>query len=141
MATRGVGEGVPPERRYRHRVLSGRPATPKRRPDPPEALAAACGAVQVDAEGRVWRVTRYGRPCTPYRAESPGKAGALVVALCLSGRRLRIPAHRLVYHLLVGPIAPGTKLSWRDGDRSNNRPANIRISASTDSLDVIVGGA
>lgn len=114
----------------------------KVRPQAPEALAAASGEVQVDQDGRVWRVRRYGRPCAPYRAETPGVDGALVVALYLAGRRWRVPAHRLVYHLHVGAIPPGAKLTWRDGDRANNRPGNLTLyrAGSTDRVDGVGGG-
>lgn len=90
-----------------------------------ERDALAAGDVAVDAEGRVHRVRRYGRPCAPYRAERPSPDGYLVVPLALDGRRVRLLAHRLVYEARIGPIPEGHLVRQRNGDRADNRPGNL----------------
>ncbi len=90
-----------------------------------ERAALAAGDVAVDAEGQVYRVRRYGRPCAPYRAERPNLDGYLVVPLALGGRRVRLLAHRLVYEARVGPIPEGHLVRQRNGNRADNRPENL----------------
>lgn len=90
-----------------------------------ERAALAAGDVTVDAEGRVYRIRRHGRPCAPYRAESPTLDGYLVVPLRLRSLRVRLLAHRLVYEARIGPIPEGYLVRQRNGDRADNRPANL----------------
>jgi hypothetical protein len=92
-----------------------------------ERAALAAGDVTVDAEGRVHRVRRYGRPCAPYLAARPNLDGYLVVPLALAGRRVRLLAHRLVYEARIGPIPEGHLVRQRNGDRADNRPENLVV--------------
>lgn len=91
-----------------------------------EAAMLATGVVTVDARGRVWRRERHGRPCAPYRAEGP-RNGYLVVTVYLDGRQRAAYAHRLAYVALVGPIPEGHLVRNRNGDHSDNRPANLEV--------------
>jgi len=90
-----------------------------------EGAALAAGLFGVDAEGRVWRLRRFGRPCAPYRAESPRADGYLAVPLVLGCRRVRVLAHRLVYEARVGSIPDGWIVRQRNGARADNRPENL----------------
>ena len=90
-----------------------------------ERAALDTGLVVADAEGRVWRLRRFGRLCAPYRAESPRADGYLAVPLSLGGRRVRVLAHRLVYEARVGPIPAGWVVRHRNGQRADNRPENL----------------
>lgn len=91
-----------------------------------ERAALASGMVSVDADGRVWRHWRAGRPVSPpYRAETLRPDGYMVVPLVLSGRPVRILAHRLVYVALVGPVPPGAMVRHWSRDRADNRPSNL----------------
>jgi len=90
-----------------------------------ERAALKAGLLAVDAEGRVWRLRRFGRPCAPYRAESPRADGYLAAPLSLAGRRVRVLAHRLVFEARVGRIPGGWVVRHRNGQRADNRPENL----------------
>lgn len=103
-------------------------------------LLVESGLLRIDDEGRVWRIarrwgTRWGKGGVkpldaPKRAESRTDAGYLVVVTSVGGRRgtdLSTPAHRLVWHCLVGPIPDGLCINHKNGIRDDNRPANLEV--------------
>jgi hypothetical protein len=90
-----------------------------------ERAALATGTFRVDAQGGVWRVRHYGKPCAPSRADGLQGDGYRSVYLRLGGRRTRVLAHRLVWVALRGPIPPGLVVRHRSQDRGDNRPENL----------------
>ena len=93
-----------------------------------ERAALASGTLRVDAEGQVWRVRRYGRPCTPRRADSAGPHGYRVVPVNIPGLGNRnVLAHRLVYEARVGPIPVGWVVRQQNGRPADNRPENLVV--------------
>lgn len=92
------------------------------------ALALMGQSIEIDGEGRVWRVARYGRPCVRYRAESaPGRDGYRRVGLEIPGVGFRpVLAHRLVYEACCGGIPLGHVVYPANGDRADTRPENLR---------------
>ena len=90
-----------------------------------ERAALAAGLVSVDAQGRVFRIRRFGVPCAGYKAERRRADGVLLVPLSLDGRRVDLVAARLVYEARIGPIPDGHLVRQRNGDRSDNRPENL----------------
>lgn len=90
-----------------------------------EAAALASGTFRVGADGAVWRVRHYGKPCAPSRADGLQSDGYRSVYLRLGSRRVRVLAHRLVWVALRGPIRPGLVVRHRSRDRGDNRPENL----------------
>lgn len=52
--------------------------------------------------------------------------GYLRVGPSVNGKRLRFSVHRLVLEAFVGPCPDGMEGCHNDGDKSNNRPSNLR---------------
>lgn len=93
------------------------------------------GELEVDPQGRIWRVkNRTGQktggvrtlPCERRRAEnSTGKY--LQVRVMVNWRRTQCLAHRLVWRHLYGPIPEGLSMNHKNGDKKDNRPENLEL--------------
>lgn len=91
------------------------------------AAALLVGSViDVDEQGQVWRIARYGRPCAPHRAEYRSPDGYARIPVTVPGIGYRpLLAHRLVYEVRVGPIPEGHSVFPLDGNWLNTAPANL----------------
>ena len=106
--------------------------------------AVLAGELAIDSEGRVWRLAarRWDRwrkctrviSCTPRRAENQARPYPQVRVM-VNGRRVQVSAHRVVYRFFYGPIPDGMQVNHKDGDKMNNRPANLE--AVTPSQNVL----
>lgn len=76
---------------------------------------------EIDGEGRVWRIRKWGVPCSPCRAEYQSTLGYLVVSF---GNE-NIYAHRLVYQHFFGDIPEAFTVNHKNGDKADNRPSNL----------------
>lgn len=85
---------------------------------------AALFTYQPDTGRLLWKESRPGRGCIAGReAGSVGKHGYLTVMV--DGKRYY--AHRIVWELANGPIPPDKFIDHIDGDKVNNRLANLRL--------------
>ena len=94
------------------------------------------GELAIDEDGRVWRncSRRWNRwigetvaqQCAARRAETD-TGRYLTVRSMRDGRRYHTGAHRLVWHHFNGPIASGLTINHKNGDRHDNRPANLEL--------------
>jgi len=99
--------------------------------------AVQSGELDVDAQGRVWRVgCRRGSrwtgqsqviPCAPRRAEVRVRSGYLQVRNTVDGQRVYGMAARLVWRVFHGPILAGLTINHRNGKKDDNRPANLEL--------------
>lgn len=90
----------------------------------------------VDLDGRVWRQkirTRWGDRCVKARrVDFVNKTlGYRYVKVTVARKQLAVPAHRLVWRVLRGPIPEGMEVNHRNGDRADNRPANLEVVTSS----------
>ena len=99
--------------------------------------AVLMGELEIDSEGRIWRVAarRWNRwigatqsiPCIRRRAEkSTGKY--LQIRVMVSKKRAHALSHRLVWvHFHNRPIPPGMTINHKDGNPTNNHPDNLEL--------------
>ena len=95
------------------------------------------GEFRVDSDGTIWRCGKRKRGVgptrtklvmiTPERAEYATSNGYLNVRTLYQGRTIHVSAHRLVRHVLVGPIPNGMCINHLDGNRANNHPSNLEV--------------
>ena len=99
--------------------------------------AVSAGDMEIDAEGRIWRVAKRGwnkeqkravsSPCARVRAENPLQSGYLQVRAMFNLRRFNALAHRLVWLHLHGPVPVGMVVNHINANKSDNRPCNLEI--------------
>lgn len=61
-----------------------------------------------------------------------GSAGYPQVDLCLQGKRRTYAIHQLVAAAFIGGRPEGMVVCHNDGDKTNNRPENLRIDSQTE---------
>lgn len=108
------------------------------------AAAVTSGELSIDSGGRVWRhaARRANRwagatrsiPCAPRRAEKSTPLGYLMVRVMVDGTRHCALAHRLVWHVMRGPIPEGLTINHRNGDRADNRPENLELATYSEQM-------
>jgi hypothetical protein len=101
--------------------------------------AVRSGELEIDSEGRVWRVAkRTGNRWTPgsrvtacerVRAEMENGTGYLQVRAMVEWKRFYAAAHRLVWLHVNGPIPDGMTINHKNGDKTDNRPANLELAS------------
>jgi len=90
------------------------------------------GVIEVRPSGEIWKPAirdSHGniRKIKPRRAEVRLKAGYLGLKVEWQGRPYLALAHRVVWTLLRGPIPKGMQINHKDGDKTNNNPANLEV--------------
>jgi hypothetical protein len=93
--------------------------------------------MEIDSEGRIWRVGKRGydrwagevrtNRCERVRAEKTIPSGYLIVRAMVDGKRMTGMAHRLVWRHNYGPLADGLVINHRNGVKTDNRPENIEL--------------
>jgi hypothetical protein len=100
--------------------------------------AVASGILQVDDEGRIWKVkdrSRKGiRDIAPRRIEQTSTAGYLIVGMWLNGSPFLVSAHRLVWTVKNGPIPDRMDINHIDGNKKNNLPSNLEVVTRSENL-------
>ncbi len=104
--------------------------------------AVARGELEIDSEGRIWRVAarRGGRwgiriiPCERRRAENLTASGYLQIRVMRDGVRVNALAHRVVYANLHGPIPGGLTVNHINGVKHDNRPANMELATPSEQV-------
>jgi len=98
--------------------------------------AVRSGELELDAEGKVWRVgMRCGAgpgrsvviPVERRRAEHPHPRGYLFLSRKSHGKKRQCLAHRLVWLHVHGPVPDGLTINHIDGVKDNNRPENLEL--------------
>ena len=88
----------------------------------------ADGTLQIDDEGRVWRLRAHGNKIEPRRAENVGGKGYLRLTMQFqTGKLVQVMAHRLVWEAANGRIPAGMQINHKDLDKTNNRLANLEV--------------
>lgn len=98
--------------------------------------AVTLGELTIDPQGQIWRVARRGgnrwtggtvtHHLLPRRAEHDN-GHYLMIRTMIDGKRHYALAHRLVWRHLHGPIPPGLTVNHKNGDKKDNRPANLEL--------------
>ena len=98
--------------------------------------AVTSGELEIDEEGRVWRVAarRWNRwtkttlriPCARRRAEND-LGDYLQVRVMTNSVRVHAMAHRLVWRHFRGPIPDGLTVNHDDGNKKRNTPSNLEL--------------
>ena len=78
------------------------------------------GELRLDEFGFFWKGKK--------RAEHKTLAGYLQLRKMISGKRHHICAHRVVYRYFKGPIPDGMIINHINGQKDDNRPANLQLS-------------
>ena len=89
---------------------------------------------EIDAGGRIWRTGHFhtrqpGRIVSigRKRAENKDSMGYLRVTARTEGKQRFCKAHRLVWTFFFGIIPGGMEVNHKDGNKSNNNPANLEL--------------
>jgi hypothetical protein len=95
------------------------------------------GELEIDQEGRIWRVgkRRISRwthevetvRCKRARGEKALPTGYLMVRGMVAGVRMSALAHRLVWLHLFGRIPDGMVINHKNGKKHDNHPGNLEI--------------
>lgn len=91
------------------------------------------GYLEVDAQGRIWRLAelrRNGRwyPVTRRRAETDSGNGYLKIRVRLNGRVRSVGAHVVVWvHVNRRPVPPGMEINHKNRRRADNWPGNLEV--------------
>ncbi|MBF6085135.1 HNH endonuclease [Nocardia cyriacigeorgica] len=64
----------------------------------------------------------------------PGRGGYLVVDLKSPGRRRSVKVHKMVALAWLGATPPGMEVCHRNGNRVDNRPANLRHGTHSENI-------
>lgn len=104
--------------------------------------AVASGELEIDSEGRIWRLAarradrwRGGTrsiPCARRRAENKTSLGYMQVRVMVNGKRHHALAHRVVYRHFKGSIPPEMTVNHENGHRSDNRPENLTLATASE---------
>lgn len=83
---------------------------------------------QVSSMGRLRRVWTYsGKPCDTIIRPHKKRHGYADYWLWHKSVKTRLPAHRLVYTIFVGPIPAGLCINHKNGVKDDNRVANLEV--------------
>jgi predicted XRE-type DNA-binding protein len=109
-----------------------------------EVYAAVLAAeLEIDAEGRIWRVRKrcwsrwelktVSRPCPRVRAEND-VGDYLMIRSMWNGERACTGAHRLVFRHFKGPIPKGLTVNHDNGKKKDNRPDNLLLATYSEQM-------
>lgn len=100
------------------------------------------GEMEIDQEGRIWRVARRrglkaggtaSSPCKRQRAERR-LGDYLNVRAMIEGKRMTALAHRIVWFHLHGSIPDGLTINHKNGAKADNRPENLELATDSEQL-------
>lgn len=99
------------------------------------------GELEIDSDGRIWRLARRGgnpqrnfavRPCKRVRAEYLQRQGYLLITTTIAGKKTTAAAHRVVWVYFNGPIPDGMTINHLNGSKQDNRPANLALATMSE---------
>jgi len=91
------------------------------------------GIFEIDDDGRIWRLAARNawhtiKPVMRRRAEYQGcRHNYLVLQASIAGKKVIALAHRIIWIYLHSTIPVGLEINHKDGDRTNNNPANLEL--------------
>lgn len=102
-------------------------------------MASEHRVFSIDSEGCIWRhkvYTRSGnrRPVSERRADLVKPDGYRSVRVAFNGREYQALAHRLVWISRHGDIPDNLEVNHKDGQRGDNRPANLELVTKSQNL-------
>jgi len=96
------------------------------------------GFFVVDSDGSIWRtmiITRWGRRRVGRRrADHVLSIGYRYVSVTLNGKQISVVAHRIVWHVLKGPIPGNREVNHKNGIRHDNRPENLELVTPSENI-------
>jgi len=107
-------------------------------------VVVTAGEIEVDPDGRIWRVARrtsdrWGGPAkstpVPRRiADRAGATGYRNIRAMIDGRRMTALSHRLVWLHVHGPIPDGMTINHKNGNKSDNSPGNLELATDSEQM-------
>jgi DNA-binding XRE family transcriptional regulator len=107
-------------------------------------LAVLNGDLEIDSEGRIWRIRKRGwdrwkqmvvsRPCKRMRAEHD-IGEYLQISVMFDKKLYGTGAHRLVYRHFKGPIPEGLTINHDNGRKKDNYPDNLLLATYSEQLE------
>jgi hypothetical protein len=104
--------------------------------------AVQMGELEIDREGRIWRVAnrRFWRwigrtttqPCARKRAERG--TTYLTVRVMIDYKRVTALSHRLVWRHFRGSIPAGMTINHKNGQKQDNRPSNLELATHSEQM-------
>lgn len=92
-------------------------------------------AVTCDVSGAIWRARSNGRNIEPRRIDLPDRSkGYRNVVLPVAGKWRTFKAHRVVWLFFKGAIPDGMQINHINGDRSDNRIANLELATASQNV-------
>jgi hypothetical protein len=92
----------------------------------------------VEPDGAIWRYkvrTIWGyRDIEPRRADRIAPIGYRYIHAQIKRRQIAVPAHRIVWTVLRGPIPAGFEINHKDGDKANNHPSNLELVTPSENI-------
>ena len=105
--------------------------------------AVLMGELEIDSEGRIWRVAarRWHRwqqrtrkiPCERHRAEKDS-GDYYQIRVMIDRVRANALAQRLVWRHFHGPIPDGVTVNHENGNKKDNRPANLNLATYSEQI-------
>lgn len=101
--------------------------------------AVEAGLLEIDSKGRIWKVAEMrGNRWNQNRAKhrvmrrraEHDQGQYLQVRRMVAGKRTYALAHRLVWMHFNGPIPQGLQINHKNGNKKDNRPANLELATS-----------
>jgi len=91
------------------------------------------GIYEIDSNGMIWRLKKYGISCERKRAETEN-GGYFQVHLRKDGNHLSAQSHRVVWTYFHEKIPDGVTINHIDGNKLNNHPSNLELATYSEQV-------
>ena len=90
------------------------------------------GDLEIDDQGRMWRVRSRGKSVPRRRAEQCNTNGYFTLNTKVNGKTINANVHRLVWLHFYGEIPNGLTINHKNGNKHDNRLENLELWSHVD---------